>query len=95
LVQAMSTQETSRSHVVLPQALLDEIDRRVGKRRRRAFVVEAVNEKLRGIRLLESARSVAGSLQDADVWETEEDTDLYVRGLREGLEERLGRKRSA
>jgi metal-responsive CopG/Arc/MetJ family transcriptional regulator len=91
----MSTQETRHTHVVLPQSLLDEIDRVVGKRRRRAFVVEAVNEKLRGIRLLESAKSVAGSLQEADLWETEEDTDQYVRGLREGLEEQLGRKRSA
>lgn len=91
----MSTSETRRTHIVLPQALLDEIDRAVGKRRRRAFLVEAANEKLRRIRLLESAKTVAGSLQRADAWETEEDTDLYVRGLREGVEERLGRKRSA
>ena len=91
----MSTQDAKRTHVVLPQSLLDEIDRAVGKRRRRAFVVEAANEKLRRIRLLESAKTVAGSLQEVNAWQTEEDTDLYVRGLREGLEERLGRKRSA
>jgi hypothetical protein len=91
----MSTSETRRPHVVLPKALLDEIDRVVGKRGRKAFIVEAADEKLRRIRLLESARGVAGSLRDVDVWETEEETDLYVRSLREGSEERLARKRSA
>jgi hypothetical protein len=79
----------------MPSDLLEEIDRVVGKRGRRAFLIRAASEKLGQIRLLETARSVAGSLQDVDLWETEEDTDLYVRSLREGFEERLARKRSA
>jgi hypothetical protein len=57
--------------------------------------VEAATERLRRVRLLESARSVAGSLKDVNgPWANEDDTDNYVRGLREDSELRLARRRS-
>jgi hypothetical protein len=90
-----SRQESRRAHIVVPEALLDEVDRMVGKRGRSSFFVEAATERLRRVRLLESARSVAGSLKDVNgPWANEDDTDNYVRGLREDSELRLARRRS-
>jgi hypothetical protein len=87
--------ETRRAHVVVPETLLHEVDRIVGKRGRSSFFVEAAMEKLRRIRLIDTASRFAGSLKDADTpeWNTEEDTDSYLRRLRNESEERLARKR--
>jgi metal-responsive CopG/Arc/MetJ family transcriptional regulator len=91
----MATQGTRRAHIVVPEELLEEVDRMVGKRGRSSFFVEAATERLRRARLLESARSVAGSLKDArGQWATEEDTDTYVRSLREESELRMARRRT-
>jgi metal-responsive CopG/Arc/MetJ family transcriptional regulator len=88
-------QESRRAHIVVPEALLDEIDRMVGMRGRSSFFVEAATEKLRRARLLESARSVAGSLKDLKgPWASEDETDAYVRGLREDSELRMARLRT-
>lgn len=91
----VTSQETRRAHIVVPQALLDEVDRMVGKRGRSSFFVEAAQERLRRVKLLESAKSVAGSLKDVKgPWAGEEGTDAYVRYLREDSEVRLARRRS-
>ncbi len=67
----------------------------VGKRGRSSFFVEAATEKLRRVRLLESAQSVAGSLKDIKgPWASEDETDAYVRGLREDSELRMARRRT-
>ncbi|MBJ7598459.1 MAG: hypothetical protein DLM67_04075 [Candidatus Nephthysia bennettiae] len=88
-------QESRRAHIVVPEALLDEVDRMVGKRGRSSFFVEAATEKLRRVRLLESAQSVAGSLKDIKgPWASEDETDAYVRGLREDSELRMARRRT-
>jgi metal-responsive CopG/Arc/MetJ family transcriptional regulator len=92
----LTTQETRRAHIVVPESLLDEVDRLVGKRGRSSFFVEAATERLRRVKLLESAKSVAGSLKDLKgPWASEEETDAYVRYLREDSEVRLARRRSS
>ena len=40
------TTEMKHMYVTMPKALLDEIDRLVGRRHRTAFLVKAVEEKL-------------------------------------------------
>jgi metal-responsive CopG/Arc/MetJ family transcriptional regulator len=90
-----TSQESRRAHIVVPEHLLDEVDRMVGKRGRSSFFVEAAREKLRREKLLESAKSVAGSLKDVNgPWASEEETDAYVRYLREDSEVRLARRRT-
>jgi hypothetical protein len=93
----MSSRETRRAHVVVPETLLDEVDRLVGKRGRSSFFVEAATEKLRRQKLTEAAKRFAGSLRDVDTpgWNTDEETDAFVRRLRAESEERLARKRGA
>src|ERR1700730_3704457 len=91
----LNMKETRRAHVVVPETLLNEVDRVVGKRGRSSFFVEAAMEKLRRLRLLDTASRFAGSLKDTDTpeWNTEKDTDDFVRRLRSESEERLARNR--
>jgi metal-responsive CopG/Arc/MetJ family transcriptional regulator len=91
----MSSQESRRAHIIVPEPLLEEIDRLVGRRGRSSFFVEAATERLRRVRLLESARSVAGSLKDVQgAWAREDQTDAYVRAMREESELRMARRRT-
>lgn len=90
--------EMMRTHIVMPKDLVDAVDRRVGPRQRSAFVIEAVEEKLRHEQRLELARQAAGSLAGVDIpgWETSEAAVAWVRKLRatdtKRLEELQGRR---
>lgn len=80
-----------RTHVVIPRELIDEIDQRVGPRRRSEFVTAALEEKLQRIRVLEAAREAAGSLADTVIpgWESSEAAAKWVRSLRAADERRV------
>ena len=78
--------KTRRAHIVMPAELVEEIDARVGPRKRSQFVQEAVEEKLRRQRLQASLAEMAGSLADFDIpgWETSEAAIEWVRAQRRG-----------
>ena len=71
--------------VTLTRDLIDQIDRIAGEDGRDQFVAEAVQEKIRRLRL-EAFERIAGSLKDADIpgWETPEATIEWVRRQRRG-----------
>jgi hypothetical protein len=71
----------TRAHVILPEELIDEIDRRVGRRKRSQFISDTLDAELRRI---EAAEAAGGSLRDVDVpgWESAESTIEWVRQLR-------------
>jgi metal-responsive CopG/Arc/MetJ family transcriptional regulator len=73
-----------RTHVILRDELVEEVDKRVGKRRRSEFINEAVEVQLKRLRLIESAEEAGGSLKGVDIpgWETEESTLEWVRKMR-------------
>jgi Arc/MetJ-type ribon-helix-helix transcriptional regulator len=73
-----------RTHVILRDELVDEVDKRVGKRRRSEFINAAVEERLKRLRLIETGEKVAGSLKDTEIpgWETQESTLEWVRNMR-------------
>jgi hypothetical protein len=77
-----------RAHVVLPDAVLREIDARVGPRRRSEFIEEAVAEQLKRLRRVEAFERVVGSVADGAIpeWETRESTAEWLRKLREDWE---------
>ena len=79
----------TRTHVLMPQEVLDKVDSLVGQRRRSQFLTEAVKEKLARVRLAELARKAAGSFADADIpgWESSQAAAAWVRSLRLGDEE--------
>jgi len=81
----------SRTNVMLPDDLLDEIDRVAGARRRSAFLAEAAREKLAQIRFQRAAARAFGSWTDTDHPDlmTDADIDRYRQRLRATATRRL------
>ena len=79
----------TRAHVILPEDLIDEIDRRVGRRKRSQFISDTLDAELRRLRRIEAAETAGGSLRDVDVpgWESAESTVEWVRQLRRQSDE--------
>jgi len=73
-----------RAHVVLPDDLVEEMDRMVGKRGRSRFVAEAVRERLRREKLLKAIQEGSGILDPRrhPEWSTPEKVAEWVRALR-------------
>jgi len=63
-----------RTHVVLPEDLVNEVDRIAGKRKRSEFVEAALREKLSREALAAASAETAGVLNPADYpkWQTPE-----------------------
>jgi len=83
----------TKAHLVLPQEILDEVDRVAGKRKRSLFIAEATREKLER----EAFRKALGETSGA--WTQENHPELaaprsverYVREQRRGYRRRLKR----
>jgi hypothetical protein len=86
-----------RAHVVLPEELVEEIDRVAGKRKRSHFLEAAVREKLAREALSVALREAAGSLDPADYpqWVTPQASSEWVRNSRREDNARLERKLEA
>ena len=84
----------ARAHVVLPEELIEKVDRIAGKRRRSHFVEEAIRDKLRREELAAAMKESAGmlNLEDYPEWSTPERTSEWVRSLREEDNRRLAQK---
>ena len=87
------SQETTRTHIVVPIELVKSVDSLVGRRGRSRFFSEAVAEKLARARRATIFKNAAGALTDRDVagWETSDATAEWVRRLRAADDARLGR----
>lgn len=79
---------------MLPEELVEQVDRFAGRRKRSAFVEDAIREKLARERLGRALRETAGSLDIADYpeWSTPERISEWVRSIRRQDEESLARK---
>jgi Arc/MetJ-type ribon-helix-helix transcriptional regulator len=84
-----------RAHVVLPEGLLEEIDRQVGRRKRSQFLAEAAREKLQRDGLLSALDETAGVFRDEfiSVWDATDDPARWVGESRRLDAERLARLR--
>jgi hypothetical protein len=67
---------TARTHVVMPEIVIKQLDKLVGARERSKFIVAAVVDRMNRMRLERAAKKVAGSLKEWDIdhWGTEEKT---------------------
>lgn len=74
-----------RTHVVLPDELVQDVDRLVGKRKRSHFMKEAIKEKLKRDRLLSALEETAGiiSRDDYPDWSSTEKVAAWVRRCRQ------------
>ena len=76
--------ERMRTHVIMPEEVVKQLDKLVGARERSKFIVAAVVDRMNRIRLERAAKKVAGSLANwgIDEWRTEEKTSAWVHNLR-------------
>ncbi len=88
-----SDNSMTRLHIIVPEALADELDRRVGKRGRSRFIANATARELARVRLVEAIEEAAGELADVDTpgWDTPEEVVDWVRALRKMSDDRATR----
>jgi Arc/MetJ-type ribon-helix-helix transcriptional regulator len=89
----MTRDGTVRTHVVLPAKLVRQIDELVGRRKRSAFIEDAVGERMKRERLRKALERTAGMLRDdyPPEWESPDTTREWLREIRASGEERLRR----
>ncbi len=80
-----------RTHVILPEDLVQAIDNLAGKGKRSQFIEAAVREKLRTETLLFALKETAGALSSEEhpEWATKETVASWVREGRLQSDKRL------
>ena len=77
-----------RTHIVIPQELVNQIDSLVGKRSRSSFLVDAASRELKRLRQLKALRTAAGSWSDKNHPELKMGAAHWVKTMREHDEKR-------
>jgi hypothetical protein len=80
---------TRRTHIVIPEPLVSEIDRLVGKRGRSEFLTQAAEKELRRLQQIKALEGAGGSWRDKDHPELKVGASHWVRALRKESERRL------
>jgi hypothetical protein len=78
-----------RTHIVIPDQLVKEIDTLVGKRGRSAFLTEAAWKEVRRLRMQKALTEASGSWKDKDHPELKGGAAKYVERIRKQGEKRL------
>jgi Arc/MetJ-type ribon-helix-helix transcriptional regulator len=78
-----------RTHVVIPEQLVQEIDTLVGSRQRSSFLTEAAKEKLTRLRQLAALDAVKGAWKDNDHPELKQGSVKWVKKLRQETDRRF------
>ena len=78
-----------RTHVVLSDQLVKDIDRLVGTRQRSSFLTEAAEKELMRRRQIEALKVAAGAWKDKDHPELKQGSAKWVRKLRQESELRF------
>ena len=83
-----------RAHIVVPEKLVQEVDRVAGKRRRSRFVEEAIREKLSRQALGNALAVTAGALDPSEYpeWDTAANISAWVRAGRKEDDTRVARQ---
>ena len=80
---------TKRTHVVLSEQLVRDIDTLVGSRQRSRFLTQAAERELMRLRQLRSLEAVAGTWKDEDHPELKQGAAKWVEKLRRRDEKRF------
>jgi predicted transcriptional regulator len=78
-----------RLHIFLDDALVEELDRRVGRRKRSAFIARTVEQALDDERRWDTIIDSLGAISDQG-HEWDEDPAAWVRGQRTADAHRVG-----
>src|ERR1022692_2079799 len=82
---------TKRTHIVIPQQLVVEIDTLVGKRSRSTFLTQAAEKELMRLRQIKALEGAAGAWKDKDHPELKQGAAKWVKKLRREYDRRLER----
>ena len=85
---------SKRTHVVLEEKLVKDIDRFVGARRRSRFLEEAAAEKLLRYRQIAALKAAAGAWKDSDHHELRQGSEKWVSRMRRESERRVSKPAS-
>lgn len=80
---------TRRTHVILPETVLSEIDDLVGSRGRSRFLTRAAQTELLRLRQLKALQEAAGTWKDADHPELRKGSAAWVRKLRRSSDRKI------
>ena len=80
---------TKRTHVVIPEQLVKDIDMLVGSRQRSNFLTQAAEEKLMRYRQLQALEATGGAWKDKDHPELKEGSAKYIAKVRRQDEKRF------
>ncbi len=83
--------ELAKTHILFPKPLLKEVDKLVGTGHRSQFVIEATEEKLKRMKVIEALKSAAGSWTDKrhPKLKTQKDINRYLKKVRAQTEQRI------
>jgi len=82
---------TKRTHIVIPEQLVVQIDTLVGKRGRSAFLTQAAAKELMRLRQMKALEAAAGCWKDKDHPELKQGAAKRVKELRREYDRRLER----
>jgi hypothetical protein len=82
---------TRRTHIVLSEHLVKDIDTLVGSRQRSIFLTRAAERELMRLRQLKALDDVAGAWKDKDHPELRQGASKWVKRLRQESERRFRR----
>lgn len=80
---------TKRTHIVISDELVIEIDTLVGKRGRSSFLSDAAWREVKRLRMLDALAQAAGSWKSKDHPELRRESTSFVRKLRTESEHRI------
>jgi predicted transcriptional regulator len=80
-----------RTNIILPDKLVEEVDRVAGKRKRSQFIAQAIQERLAKIKFEQALARAAGAWRDENHPDlsTQEDINRYLKRVRQATNERL------
>jgi hypothetical protein len=78
-----------RTHIIIPEPLVTEIDRLVGKRGRSEFLAQAAEKELRRLQQIRALENVGGTWKDKDHPDLKAGATRWVKELRKESEARL------
>ena len=81
-----------RTHVVLSEQLVRDIDTVVGARQRSSFLTRAAEKELMRLRQIKALKAAAGAWKDKDHPELKQGSVKFVQKLRQESEHRFKRE---
>ncbi|PYP89039.1 MAG: hypothetical protein DMF61_04915 [Blastocatellia bacterium AA13] len=80
---------SKRTHIVISEQLVQEIDTLVGKRGRSSFLTDAAWKEVRRLRMLKALEEASGSWKDKDHPELKGGSAKHVEKLRKEADKRF------